>query len=55
MSDNKRANSNRTPFGSSGSKAPLTEYQKEQQALRDNMERLKAERLARETAGSKDS
>ena len=28
----------------------VTEYQREQQAIRDNYQRLKAERLARETA-----
>jgi len=32
---------------------PLTEYEEEQNALRKNLERLKAERLARETAKSK--
>ena len=32
---------------------PLTEYEKEQNALRKNLERLKAERLAREAANSK--
>jgi len=50
---------------SSGSKArkafrlvdaqrPLSDYEKEQRALRTNLERLKAERLAREAAKSKD-
>jgi hypothetical protein len=35
---------------------PLTEYEEEQRALRKNLERLKAERLAREKAAkSKDS
>ncbi|HZR87487.1 MAG TPA: hypothetical protein VFB02_11810 [Bradyrhizobium sp.] len=34
---------------------PLTEYEKEQIALRKNMERLKAERLAREKTQSKDT
>jgi hypothetical protein len=35
---------------------PLTEYEKEQIALRKNLERLKAERLAREAAAkSKDN
>ena len=33
---------------------PLTEYEEEQKALRKNMERLRAERLAREKAKSKD-
>jgi hypothetical protein len=31
----------------------LTEYEKEQIALRKNLERLKAERLAREASNSK--
>ena len=34
---------------------PLTEYEQEQIALRKNLERLKAERLAREAAKSKDA
>ena len=33
---------------------PLNEYEQEQSALRKNLERLKAERLAREVAKSKD-
>ena len=33
---------------------PLTEYEQEQIALRKNLERLRAERLARENAKSKD-
>ena len=33
---------------------PLTEYEKEQVALRKNLARLKAERLAREAGDSKD-
>jgi hypothetical protein len=35
------------------SDSPPTEYEKEQIALRKNFERLKAERLAREAANSK--
>lgn len=35
------------------SDSPLTEYEKEQISLRKNLERLKAERLAREAANSK--
>jgi hypothetical protein len=31
-------------------KRPLTEYEKEQRAVRKNFERLRAERLAREAA-----
>jgi hypothetical protein len=34
------------------SDSPLTEYEKEQVALRRNLQRLKAERLAREAANS---
>jgi len=34
---------------------PLTEYEKEQKALRKNPERLRAERLAREAANSKET
>lgn len=34
---------------------PLTEYEKEQKALRKNLERLRAERLAREKAKSNDT
>ena len=33
---------------------PLNDYEQEQKALRKNLERLKAERLAREVAKSKD-
>jgi hypothetical protein len=33
---------------------PLNEYEQEQKALRKNLERLKAERLAREVAKLKD-
>jgi hypothetical protein len=54
MSDKKYANEVRKAFRSSHSKAPLTEYEEEQLALRKNLERLKAERLAREAAKSKD-
>jgi U3 small nucleolar ribonucleoprotein component len=35
------------------SDSPLTEYEKEQIVLRKNLERLKAERLAREAASSR--
>jgi hypothetical protein len=35
------------------SDSPLTEHEKEQIALRKNLERLKAERLAREAAKQK--
>jgi hypothetical protein len=43
----------RKAFRSSHSKAPLTEYEKEQMVLCKNLERLKAERLAREAAKPK--
>jgi U3 small nucleolar ribonucleoprotein component len=47
----KRENNANNIFRSSDS--PLSEYEKEQIALRKNLERLKAERLAREAAKSK--
>lgn len=34
---------------------PVTEYEQEQKALRKNLERLRAERLARERAKSNDA
>jgi hypothetical protein len=34
---------------------PLTEYEEEQKALRENLERLRTERLAREAAKSNDA
>jgi hypothetical protein len=48
-------NEARRTFRSREHKGPLTEYEKEQRALHKNLERLKAERLAREAAKSKDS
>jgi hypothetical protein len=50
---NKRKNEANTTFRPSD--RPLTEYEAEQKALRKNLERLKAERLAREAANSKDN
>jgi hypothetical protein len=47
----KRENDAKNVFRPSDS--PLTEYEKEQIALRKNLERLKAERLVREAANSK--
>jgi hypothetical protein len=38
----------------SSDKTPLTEHEEKQKALLKNLERLKAERVARETATSKD-
>lgn len=37
------------------SDSPLSEYEKEQIAIRKNLERLKAERLAREASKPKDA
>ena len=53
MNGNKRKNEANTMFRPSD--RPLTEYEEEQKALRKNLERLKAERLAREKAKSKDA
>jgi hypothetical protein len=47
----KRENNTNNIFRPSDS--PVTEYEREQIALRKNLERLKAERLAREAANSK--
>jgi len=52
MNGNKRKNVANTLLRPSD--RPLTEYEEEQKALRKNLERLKAERLAREVAKSKD-
>jgi hypothetical protein len=54
MSDKSRELEARRAFRSSDKKAALTEYEMEQRALHKNLERLKAERLAREAAKSKD-
>ena len=54
MNDNKHRNEARKAFRSSDNRGHLTEYEKEQRALRKNLERLKAERLAREAAKPKD-
>jgi hypothetical protein len=54
MSDKKHTDEARKAFRSSDKKAPLTEYEAEQKALRKNLERLRAERLAREAAKPKD-
>ncbi len=45
----------RAAFRSVDGQRALTEYEKEQRALHKNRERLKAERLAREAAKSKES
>jgi hypothetical protein len=50
MSDKKHVHEGRKMFRSSGDKSRLTEYEEEQRALLKNLERLKAERLAREAA-----
>jgi hypothetical protein len=49
----KRQNEANNVFRSSD--RPLTEYEEEQTARRKNLERLRAERLAREEAKSKDT
>lgn len=54
MSDKKHAHEARKAFRSLDKKAPLTEHEEKQRALLRNLERLKAERLAREAAKSKD-
>jgi hypothetical protein len=53
MTNNKHGNEARKAFRPSESKGRLTEYEKEQEALRKNLERLRAERMAREQAASK--
>ena len=59
MGDKKHAspsgNEARRAFRARDNRTTLTEYEEEQRALRKNFERLRAERLAREAAGSKDS
>ena len=52
MSGNKSANDANKTFRPSD--RPLNEYEQEQKALRKNLERLKAERLAREATKSND-
>ncbi|HZR89974.1 MAG TPA: hypothetical protein VFB02_24480 [Bradyrhizobium sp.] len=54
MDDKKHAHEARKAFRSSDKKAPLTEHEEKQRAVLKNLERLKAERLAREAAKSKD-
>ena len=49
----KRENDANKAFRSSD--RPLTEYEEEQKSARKNLERLKAERLAREKAKSDDA
>jgi hypothetical protein len=49
----KRGNESKSLFRPSD--RPLTEYEEEQKALRKNLERLKAERLAREARKPKDA
>jgi hypothetical protein len=54
MSYKKHADEAHKAFRSSDKKSPLTEHEETQRALRKNLERLKAERLAREAAELKD-
>jgi hypothetical protein len=44
----------RKAFQRAGKRKAVTEYEKAQEALRENYERLRAERLAREAAKSKE-
>jgi hypothetical protein len=53
MDDKKHTHEARKAFRSSDKKAPLTEHEEKQKAVLKNLERLKAERLAREAAKSK--
>ncbi len=59
MNDKKHSSSSeseaRKTFRTSDNKGPVTEYEKEQRARYKNFERLRAERLAREAAKSKDN
>jgi hypothetical protein len=50
--DNEAQRTFRSPDAKSG---PVSDYEKEQRLLRKNLERLRAERLAREAAKSKDN
>jgi hypothetical protein len=50
MNDKKHAHEVRKAFRSSDKKVPLTEHEEKQRAVLKNLERLKAERLAREAA-----
>lgn len=53
MSHNKDGDEALKAFRPSDRKDRLNEYGKEQEALRKNLERLRAERLARESAEAK--
>jgi hypothetical protein len=53
--DTTSGNEARRAFRSRDNKAAVSEYEKEQRALHKNLERLRAERLAREAAKSKDA
>jgi hypothetical protein len=59
MADKKYASSSgneaRRAFRPRDNRTTLSEYEEEQRALRKNFERLRAERLAREAAASKDN
>ena len=54
MSDKKHTHEARKAFRSSDKKAPLSEHEEKQRAVLKNLERLRAERRAREAAKSKD-
>ena len=54
MSEKKHTHEASKAFRSSDKKAPLTEHEEKQRALLRNLERLKAERLAREAKSKED-
>jgi hypothetical protein len=54
MSDEKHTDAARKAFRSSDQKKVLTEHEEKQRALVKNLERLKAERRARETKTKED-
>ena len=54
MSDEKHADAARKAFRSSDQKKVLTEHEEKQKALIKNLERLKAERRAREAKSKED-
>jgi len=54
MDEKKHTHEARKAFRSSDKKAPLSEHEEKQRAVLKNLERLRAERRAREAAKSKD-
>jgi hypothetical protein len=55
MSEKKHIDEARKSLRSADKKTPLTEHHEKQRSVLKNLERLKAERLAREAAKSKDN